>query len=212
MTGTFMKMRRMRSRLLSPWRWSSARASALGLGRRVPGADQAAPDFGGRARDGFRVQRVAAEKVDLLQLREQSGTGVAAGGALHLGDRQGFARAQPIRVELGPVVEMAGDDEQVAANALPAGRGEPIGAAALHQLHELVLVFRQALPKDLLFVRRIDGDGADRALAGVSLGAHKPAASERDQQKIAGGPGKGSQDALLSPRYLRPGLGQLVRH
>ena len=165
---------------------------ALGLGRRVPGADQAAPDFRGGARDGVRIQRVAAEKVDLLQLREQAGTGVAAGDALHLGDRQGFARAQPIRVELAPVVEMARDDEQVTANALPAGRGEPIGTAALHQLHELVLVFGQALPKDLFFVRRIDGDGANRASVGVRRRA-ETRREQRDQQNFPGRPGKGSQ-------------------
>ena len=154
---------------------------ALGLRLRVSGADQAAPDFGRHALDRVRIQRVAPEEIDLLQLREQPGTGVAAGNALHLGDRQELAGSHLVRIELGAAVEMAGDDEHVAANALPAGRGQPIGTTSFHQLDELILTLGQALPEHLLFVGRIDGDGADRALAGVAVRA--PAQGEQCDQK-----------------------------
>ena len=46
MTGTFMKMRRMRSRLLSPWRLIQRARQAPCVGLRVAGADEAASDFG----------------------------------------------------------------------------------------------------------------------------------------------------------------------
>src|ERR1700694_431293 len=51
---------------------------AVGVGPRVPRADETAPDLGGRAPERFRIQRVAAEEINLLQLREQSRTRVAA--------------------------------------------------------------------------------------------------------------------------------------
>src|ERR1700676_303423 len=43
---------------------------AFGVSPRVPGADETAPDLGGRAPERFRIERVAAEEVTLLQLRE----------------------------------------------------------------------------------------------------------------------------------------------
>ncbi len=66
---------------------------------------------------------------------------------------------------------MAGDDEQIAANALPAGRGQPAGTTAFHQLDELILIFGQALAKHLPFVGLIDRDSADGALDGVGFRA-----------------------------------------
>ena len=95
----------------------------------VPGADETSRDLGRRAAHRFGVERVAAEEIDLFELREQSRTGVAARRALHLVDGQKLARVQPIRIELGAVVEMAGDEENVASDTLAAGRFEPVGAA-----------------------------------------------------------------------------------
>ena len=66
---------------------------------------------------------------------------------------------------------MAGDDEEVATDALAAGGREPIRTAALDQFDELILIGRQTLPEHLLFVRGIDGDRADRAHAGTTVGA-----------------------------------------
>src|SRR6266446_1620327 len=51
---------------------------ALGVGPRISGADQAAPDLGGSALERLRIHRVAAEKINFLQLGEQSRTRVAA--------------------------------------------------------------------------------------------------------------------------------------
>ena len=51
---------------------------ALGVSPRISGANQTAPDLGGSALERLRIHRVAAEKVNLLQLRKQSRTGVAA--------------------------------------------------------------------------------------------------------------------------------------
>jgi len=87
MTGTFRKIAASGRAALAVALVQRAR-QALDVGRRVSGTGEAAPDFGRHELDRFRVQRVAPEQVDLLQLREQSGTGVAAGDALHLGDRQ----------------------------------------------------------------------------------------------------------------------------
>ena len=78
---------------------------------------------------------------------------------------------------------MAGDDEQVAAHALAACGCEPIGAAALDQFDELILVRGQALPEHLLFVGGIDGDRADRALAGMTVGALTQREQSDDEAK-----------------------------
>ena len=75
---------------------------------------------------------------------------------------------------------MSGDDEQIAAHALAARRREPIGPAALHQFHEPILVRGQTLPEHLLFVGRIDGDRADRALARRAVRA--PADGEQGER------------------------------
>ena len=82
-----------------------------------------------------------------------------------------LADVELVRVEHGAAVEVAGDDQQVAANVLPAGRGQPVGTAALHQLDEPVLLVRQVPAEGLLLVGRIDGDGADRARLGAGIRA-----------------------------------------
>ena len=156
-------MRRMPSRLLSLCRAFNARETRSASAFDRPARIMAACDFGRRAYAGFGVQGIAAEQIDFLQLREQSRAGVAAGGALHLGDRQEFIRVEVLGEEL-LAVEMAGDDQNVAADALPAGRSEPVRPAALHQLDELIFVLGEIAPERLLFVGRIDGDRADGAL------------------------------------------------
>ncbi|MET0681819.1 MAG: hypothetical protein ABWZ29_00595 [Casimicrobiaceae bacterium] len=181
----------------------------LRIGARASGSDEAPLGFGGRAGDRLRIQCVATEEIDLLQLREQSGTGLAAGRALHFGDRKRFTHGQPVGVELGPAVEMAGDDQQIAANALPASRSEPIPATALHQLDKLVLVFRQSLAKNFPFVGRIDGDGANGALACVRRHA-AGCAQQEDHEQNPGGHDQGAQDVGLIVQGAKS-LPQLVR-
>src|SRR5207248_9040324 len=97
----------------------------LGLRPRVPGADQTSPDLGGRAPARSRIQRVAAEKIDLLQLRKQSGTRIAARDALHLGNGEEFARLAPTRQEVVPADAVAGDDEDITSDSLAARRLQP---------------------------------------------------------------------------------------
>ncbi len=118
---------------------------------RVAGAQQAARDLRRCAAHGFRVQRVAAEEIDLLQLREQARARVAAGGALEFLDRQEFARVEPVRVELGAAVEVTGYEQHVARHAGAARRTEPIGAA------------RAPPARRSRSRRRADGGGTSRA-------------------------------------------------
>ena len=89
--------------------------------RRVAGANEAAPDLRCHPLVGFGIERVASEEIDLLQLREQPGTGIAAGRPFQLGDRQRLAGRDLIRIEIGASVEMAGNDQDIATNVLPAG-------------------------------------------------------------------------------------------
>src|SRR5207248_9526156 len=112
----------------------------------------------------------ASEQVNLFQLRKQARARIAARHALHLIDGQEFTRIDAIRVELVAAVEVAGNDQHVAADAGAACRGEPIGTAALDELDESKFVTRKAAAKYFLFVRRIDGDRAHRFLisAGVA--------------------------------------------
>ena len=139
----------------------------LRVGRRMAAANEAARDFGGRAFHRFRIERVATEEVDLLQLREQSRARVTARNALHFVDRQRFPDVQPIRIELVAVIEMPRDEQDVAADALAAGRRQPIGASVLDQFDELELVGGQPAAKRFFFVRGIDGDRADGLPVGV---------------------------------------------
>ena len=149
----------------------------LGLGGRATGSREAAPDFGGCALPRAGVQRVAAEQVHLLQLREESRARVTARDALHLVDGQALARVEAVRVELAAVVEVAGDDQNVALNPLAARRCQPIGAAALHEFDELEIPGRKRAPQCLPLVGRVDGDGAD----GLGGGANVPGPRRREQ-------------------------------
>src|ERR1700686_4868085 len=116
---------------------------------------KAAADLGGGALVGAGVQRVAAEEVDLLELREQSGTRSTARDALHLVDRQKLARLELVGEKLVAAVIVPGNDEDIAADALPARRFEPIRTASFDELDELKFVRRQALAKSFLLVGRV---------------------------------------------------------
>src|SRR5206468_1132212 len=98
---------------------------------------QAAGDFSGRDVLRVRIKRVAAEQIHLFDLRKQTGTRIAARRAFHLFDGQVFAYIGSIGVELVAAVEVAGNDQHVAANTRATRRGEPVGASALDQLDEL---------------------------------------------------------------------------
>src|SRR6476646_249541 len=130
----------------------------------MPRADEAAHNFVRRPIQRIGIERVAAEQVNLLELREEPRTGVAARDTLHFGDRKRLARVYPVGVELVAAVEMTGDQQYVAANALAARRRQPVGPSPFHELDELVAIRRQAAPERFLFIRGIDGDRADGRL------------------------------------------------
>src|SRR5258708_31711408 len=71
----------------------------LGIGSRVSGASQTSFDLPRRALERLGIQRVAAEEIDLLELREQSRAGIAARGALQLVRGQELVRPQSIGIE-----------------------------------------------------------------------------------------------------------------
>src|SRR6202171_889545 len=104
---------------------------ALSVRLRVPGTNQTSRDLGGCASHRFRLDRVAAEEIYLLQLGEQSRARVAARDTLHLVDGQILTRIQPIRIEIRAAVKMAGNEKNIAANTLAAGALEPIGVTPL---------------------------------------------------------------------------------
>ena len=159
---------------------------------RVPGTDETSHDLGGRAPHRLRIERIAAEQINLFQPREQSRAGVAAGDALHLVDGQKLARVEPIRIKLGAAVKMAGNEKNVAAHTLAASRLEPIGTTALDQLDELKIVLRKIAAEYFLLVGRIDCDRAHRLLVGSRI--LRP---DGDEQR-------GQQDKLRA-RRLREG-------
>ena len=81
-------------------------------------------------------------------MRERSIVGLAARDALHFVDREEFARLRMLREELVAArvvatVVVPRDDEEIAAHAFAARRGEPVGPAALDQLDEAETVGRQ---------------------------------------------------------------------
>ena len=98
------------------------RGCALGIGLRMARAHEAANDLGRCDVARVGLQGVAPEQVHLLELREQAVAGRAARGVLHFMDGQEFAVVEAVGVELGAVVEVAGDDQHVATHAAPAGR------------------------------------------------------------------------------------------
>ena len=178
----------------------------LGVGGRMARANEAALNLGRRAAHRFRVQRIAAEKVDLLQLRKQSRARVAARRALHFLDGQELGGVETIRVELVAAVEMPGDDERVAAHALMARRGEPIRPSALDQLDEAIVVARQVALENVLLVGRIDGDRADRLrLRDGDTGPRGGSSAHgHDGQSAEGGQGQGNSAHGLRASMPRP--------
>ncbi|TMH58610.1 MAG: hypothetical protein E6H53_10410 [Betaproteobacteria bacterium] len=156
------------------------------IGRRITGTNETSRDFAGRAPDRLRLQGVAAEQIDFLQLRKQSGTRVAARGAFQLVGGQRLACAQPVRIKLGAVVEMTGNEKNVTTHVLAAGRRQPVGAAALHQLDELKIVLGKAPAKGFLLVGRIDRDRADRLLIGVRIVGPGDGQQSSKQEELRG--------------------------
>ncbi len=124
----------------------------LGVRSRVSGANQASFDLRRRALERFGIQRVAAEEIDLLELREQSRARIAARGTLQLVRGQELVRPQSIGIEFVVAVIVTGDDQHVAADFLLAGRRQPIGPSPLDQLDELKSIRRQAPSKCFLLV------------------------------------------------------------
>ena len=133
----------------------------------MAGPNEAASDLGGRALHRLGVQRIAAEQVDLLQLRKEARARIATRHALHLVDRQRFAGVDLVGVELVAAVEMTRDQQHVAAHTFAACGREPVKTPALDELDELVLVRRQIAAERLAFVRGIDGDRAHRLRFGT---------------------------------------------
>src|SRR5205814_8107009 len=100
----------------------------------MSGPDEAPCDFRGHALQRLGVERIAAEEINLLQLRKQARARFAARRALHLVDRQVLARSRLIRIELVASVVMPRDHKNVATCALLAGLGKPVGAPSDHEL------------------------------------------------------------------------------
>ncbi len=116
------------------------------------------------------IEALATEEVNLLQLREEARARVAARGALELVHLEVLVLRDVVRIERVARVEMAGDHQRVALHAALARAREPVVAALLHQLHELVLAFRQVLAERLALVGRVHRNGADGFLLGVRRG------------------------------------------
>ena len=64
---------------------------------------------------------------------------------------------------------MAGDEKNIAADILPAGRFKPIGTTTLNQFDELKIVPGQIPAEYFLFVGRIDRDRAHGLLVGARV-------------------------------------------
>jgi hypothetical protein len=90
---------------------------------------------------------------------------------------------------------MTGDEKNVAAHALPAGRSEPIGATALDQLDELELVLGKVAAEAFLLVGRADGDRADGLF--VRPSATRPCREKQHGQETD------SSGNSHEPRYRR---------
>src|SRR5690242_16979497 len=118
----------------------------------MAGAQQASDDFRRCGLHGFGIQRVAAEQIDFLELREESGTRVAARHALHFVDRQRLTGIDLVGIELVASVEMTRNEQYVAANAFATRGCEPVGTTTLDELDELVLVCGEVAPERLALV------------------------------------------------------------
>src|SRR6185503_6511853 len=101
---------------------------------------------------GVRVQALAAEEVDLLQLPEERGARMAARGALELVHLEARLDVDLVGVEGLARVEMAGDDEHVALHVAPACALEPVVVRPVKELDEAVLSRRQVAPESFLLV------------------------------------------------------------
>ena len=107
---------------------------------------------------------------------------------------------------------MARDDEQVTANPVLTGRGQPIGTTSLHQLDKLELTCGQALAEDIRFIRGIHGDGTNGALTdlcvlvreGISAAKRRKQCGEEKQsgERVQHG-GSGTGVCFLSRVRLR---------
>jgi hypothetical protein len=91
-----MNTRRMTSRFALAVAVGQPARDALRVRLAVSGAQQAALDFATGAARCVAVEARAAEEIDLLQLREQAGTGVAARSAGHLVDGEALAGLKPV--------------------------------------------------------------------------------------------------------------------
>ncbi len=172
---------------------------ALRVGLGVTGLDEQSRDFGLVVKC-LRIERVASEQVDGLEVREQAVVRIAARDALHFVHRQEFVRVDVLRKELVAArvvaaVVVPGDDQDVAAHALAPRGFQPIGTASLDELDEAIAIGRQVPAKRFLFVRGIDGDRADRLLrrtrtrierAGTRLRVERHAAQQRQQRQCTG--------------------------
>ncbi|HSS26887.1 MAG TPA: hypothetical protein VLL50_02970 [Usitatibacter sp.] len=92
-----------------------------------------------------------------------------------------------VRVEGVARVEVPRDHQRIALHAAMACVGEPILAALLHQLDELVLALGKVAAKGLALVRRVDGDGADGLFLGVR-GGDECERGEEQQDETGHGP------------------------
>jgi hypothetical protein len=169
---------------------------AFRVRRRMTRPNQRPDDLGRCALRGFRVQRVAAEEVNLLELREETRTGIAARRPLHLLDGQRFTGIYAVGVELVPAVEMPRNQQDIATDALPARGGEPIRATSLDKLDEIELIGRHAALEHFALVGRVDGDRANRPLVGARIQCKRAGENERQQ------------DELRKPGHLRTAGGR----
>src|SRR5258706_3292405 len=120
-------------------------------------------------------------------MREDTRARLAARGTLELVDLQVVGSAHLVRVESVAGVEMAGNQQRVALDALAARRTQPVAPPGLEQLDETVFARGQMAAKGVLLVRGIDGDGADRLRGGVRLRDCGEQSQRRDDEGKSGG-------------------------
>jgi len=74
----------------------------------------------------------------------------------------------------------------IALHAAMACVGEPVLAALLHQLDELVLALGKVAAESFALVRRVDGDGADGLLPRVRGGDERERGKEQRDEAVHG--------------------------
>ena len=174
---------------------------ALGFGPWLPSVDQRLRDVRGHALHALAVQRIAAEHVDLLQVREHAGARAAARRALHLRDRQVLADLQLVGEEVA-AVEMTGDHQDIAFHLLLARRCEPVAAAVLDQFDEGEVLLGKVAAKRFALLSRVDGDRADGALSGVG---------RKCEHRARCGDGNCEKQAMHERAFPRTRMRALVR-